>query len=757
MSTLPPLGTAVPSKPATIVRRGSFSGLDSSSYSNLTGEHRVVERVLIRAPKESQSPTKEDIEEHKFKSYLKCVRFSPDSKMLAVAMSNSSISLYNAKDGKRYYTIRNTNSARFTKKLHLQDYSDEILANEEATKSTNLNTGGASTVNSAGQVILTPGKSKDYLAEAAADDPAIMSLRFLPQSKEDIHKSGAYSMLTCDSNGMIQHWDIYSKNDPEQEKEVGDDGTVVVDPDYEYDGVKCRSAFKIDNAADGFNKMAYNVEYDNTGYRFAAACSDAVVRIYDEESQKLIRKCDGGDGAAFSIDKDYMQISEMGYSMADRRNVNADDAMTIINKTGIRRTTDTLNVEQVSTGHRHSNRVFACKFYSSGTHIQNMLISGGWDSTIQCWDLRTNGPAVKSFYGAYICGDAIDIQGNTVVTGSHRYENQLQLWDIRFGKEPVNVEVIPGNLSFTAAFSKGDHKFFCAGGVGPTVDNELEIFDYTEKGKAAVLPDCRGGVVSLNWADVNYSITKSLKVVSDGGTGDGSRNSVKGGLLAIGCGSGDVKIVEICTTASQVFVDDAEFEVDNGEETDSDVHEDSMRTRYKEKLELIIDEMRRKRIARMAGEKIEALTSPGKIVLTPKISRKYDDEEAVALFGDDDDINGDTSPGGQVTFIGTTDGASSNGESSTGPSLSVSASLPALPEGVTLKGADAGMVVSQSVTSLPTLKINTGTESTELDQSGDSSSFIAPTNAQLMSGEGLSSPDLHALDGEIERFLEEAW
>ena len=750
MSILPPIDTPGTKSPV-MVRRGSFSGLDDGTcFNNFTDEHRVVERVLIRAPKESESPTKEDIDTHQVKSYLKCVRFSPDSKMLAVAMSNSSISLYNAKEGKRYYTIRNTNSARFTKALHLQDYSDEILANEDTMKSTNLNAGGSSIVNSSGQVIMTPGKSKDYLAEAAADDPAIMSLRFLPQSKEDIHRSGAYSMLTCDSNGMIQHWDIFSKNDPEQEKTVDEDGKIVVDQDYEYDGVKCRSAFKIDNAVDGFNKMAYNVEYDNTGFRFAAACSDAVVRIYDEESQKLIRKCDGGDGASFSIDKEYMQISEMGYSMADRRGVTADDTMTIINKSGIRRTTDTLNAEQVSVKHRHSNRVFACKFYSSGSHIQNMLVSGGWDSTIQCWDLRTNGPAIKSFYGAYICGDAIDIQGNTVLTGSHRYENQLQLWDIRFGKEPVNVEVVPGNLSFAAAFSKGDHKFFCAGGVGPNVDNELEIFDYTKKGKAAVLPDCRGGVVSLNWADVNYSITKSLKVVSDGGEGEGSRSSVKGGLLAIGCGSGDVKIVEVCTMASQVFVDDAEFEVDDGEDTDSDVHEDSMRSRYKEKLEAIIDEIRNKRIARMAGEKIEALTSPGKIVLTPKISRKFEDEEGVALFGDDNSHGNSASADGHVTF--STIDRDTTGQSP-GHSLSVSASLPTLPEGVTLKGTDAGMAVSQSVTALPTLNINT--EGMELDQSGDSSSFVAPTNGQLMSGEGLPSPDLHALDGEIEKFLEE--
>jgi WD40 repeat protein len=39
-----------------------------------------------------------------------------------------------------------------------------------------------------------------------------------------------------------------------------------------------------------------------------------------------------------------------------------------------------------------------------------MILTGGWDNTVQFWDLRV-GAAVRSFYGPHICGDSLDICG----------------------------------------------------------------------------------------------------------------------------------------------------------------------------------------------------------------------------------------------------------------------------------------------------------------------------------------------------------
>lgn len=42
-----------------------------------------------------------------------------------------------------------------------------------------------------------------------------------------------------------------------------------------------------------------------------------------------------------------------------------------------------------------------------------MVVSGGWDNTVQIWDIRVGG-AVRMFYGPHICGEAVDMCGKSV-------------------------------------------------------------------------------------------------------------------------------------------------------------------------------------------------------------------------------------------------------------------------------------------------------------------------------------------------------
>lgn len=53
----------------------------------------------------------------------------------------------------------------------------------------------------------------------------------------------------------------------------------------------------------------------------------------------------------------------------------------------------------------HASRVFALKFNPTEPDI---LISGGWDNTIQIWDMRV-AYSVRSIFGPHICGDAVGI------------------------------------------------------------------------------------------------------------------------------------------------------------------------------------------------------------------------------------------------------------------------------------------------------------------------------------------------------------
>ena len=75
--------------------------------------------------------------------------------------------------------------------------------------------------------------------------------------------------------------------------------------------------------------------------------------------------------------------------------------------------------------HAHINRIFALKYTSTTT-----LLSGGWESPVQVWDLRT-GRAERQVSGAQISSDAFELIPNTTrfLTASNRQTNQVQMFD----------------------------------------------------------------------------------------------------------------------------------------------------------------------------------------------------------------------------------------------------------------------------------------------------------------------------------------
>lgn len=95
---------------------------------------------------------------------------------------------------------------------------------------------------------------------------------------------------------------------------------------------------------------------------------------------------------------------------------------------------------------------------------ENILLSGGWDNTIQIWDKRS-GSAVRSFYGPHLCGDSLDVcvdgGRSTILTGSWRPQAPLELWDMESGKVVEEVawkdSLLGGQpcLLYAAQFSKG--------------------------------------------------------------------------------------------------------------------------------------------------------------------------------------------------------------------------------------------------------------------------------------------------------------
>jgi len=84
----------------------------------------------------------------------------------------------------------------------------------------------------------------------------------------------------------------------------------------------------------------------------------------------------------------------------------------------------------------HAQRVFAMTYKKDDP---NCVITGGWDKTLQIHDIRKGGP-VGYIFGPDLSSNAIDIHDNTIVTGSYRGKNPLQVWDLRKKELLYNIE-----------------------------------------------------------------------------------------------------------------------------------------------------------------------------------------------------------------------------------------------------------------------------------------------------------------------------
>jgi COMPASS component SWD3 len=171
----------------------------------------------------------------------------------------------------------------------------------------------------------------------------------------------------------------------------------------------------------------YTLDYNKSGTFFISAGKDTSIRLYDDATKSLITEMKGNDSS-------------------------------------------------VAVTPSHSSRIYACKI---NPYNENCVLSGGWDNTIQIWDVRC-GHSVRYMYGPHICGEALDICENEILSGSWRTTNQLELWDFGSGQK---IQDIPWILSdddkrceiYAAQFSKeGRGKYIVAGGSGA---NEARVFD----------------------------------------------------------------------------------------------------------------------------------------------------------------------------------------------------------------------------------------------------------------------------------------
>ncbi|KAM5152500.1 coronin-7-like [Mantella aurantiaca] len=141
----------------------------------------------------------------------------------------------------------------------------------------------------------------------------------------------------------------------------------------------------------------------------------------------------------------------------------------------------------------HRSRVFALKFHP---YSEINFISGGWDNTVQFWDMRQM-HSLRRLSGPHVCGDSLDIDPDTeqILIGSWRKEESLQVWDSQTGQK---ISTIPDDY-------RGPSRIYCCRWVGGghmiaagSDINMCRIIDRSSQLTRGTLIDLPGGIYSLD-------------------------------------------------------------------------------------------------------------------------------------------------------------------------------------------------------------------------------------------------------------------
>jgi len=163
----------------------------------------------------------------------------------------------------------------------------------------------------------------------------------------------------------------------------------------------------------------------------------------------------------------------------------------------------------------HSNRIFSVKWVSD-----SIIASAGWDNNILLWDVRSQA-VVRSIFGPHVCGDALDVRGDILVSGSFSSVDQLELWSVLSGEKEKARTLQQGEVPcqlYAVQYSKHDGgRTLAAGGTGA---GECYFFDSDSLQLFSHMTHIPGSVFSI----------------------DHAHNEPR---VAIGCGDGTIRVATI--------------------------------------------------------------------------------------------------------------------------------------------------------------------------------------------------------------------
>lgn len=148
---------------------------------------------------------------------------------------------------------------------------------------------------------------------------------------------------------------------------------------------------------------------------------------------------------------------------------------------------------------KHSNRIFALKFSNTDP---NIIASAGWDANILVWDIRLLKP-VQMYSGPLVFGESLDMCENQILAGSWRETDQLQIFDLKMGKQLKKWQFDANSEKdkiyvYSAGFSKDKEGHYVF--AGSTGQNMVKVFDNTTPAcdTKLAIRNLRGAIFSLD-------------------------------------------------------------------------------------------------------------------------------------------------------------------------------------------------------------------------------------------------------------------
>jgi len=143
----------------------------------------------------------------------------------------------------------------------------------------------------------------------------------------------------------------------------------------------------------------------------------------------------------------------------------------------------------------HFNRIFSIVVDPQNT---NVFYSGGWDKMILTHDIREP-HSVSHFMGPYLSGDSLDICDTTLLAGSYRSRDPIQLYDITSGglleeyqwQEDTDKN---GGMIISSQFGHPKTDAIIA---GSSTKKEVKILDSKDGSVLTEITDFNGPVVAL--------------------------------------------------------------------------------------------------------------------------------------------------------------------------------------------------------------------------------------------------------------------